>query len=53
MIYNQGWSDYTTTVVYRMTGAARAAKYGAVAMLVRSVASDSIYSVHAGIQESR
>lgn len=38
---------------YRAAGAERAAKYGAVAALVRSVASRSIYSVHAGIQHSR
>ena len=40
-------------MVYRATGADRAAKYGAVAALVRSVASYSIYSVHAGVQYSK
>ena len=38
---------------YRSSGAARAAKYGAVAALVRSVASKSISSVHTGIQQNR
>ena len=37
---------------YRSNGADRAAKYGAVAALVRSVASTSIYSVHTGVQFS-
>ena len=50
VIYNQGWTNYYDTVVYRAQGGDRAAKYGAVAALVRSVASHSIYSVHAGIQ---
>ena len=34
-----------------MNGASQAAKYGAVAMLVRSVASFSISSVHTGYME--
>jgi carboxypeptidase Q len=37
-------------VEYRAIGGTVAAKYGAVAALVRSVASFSIYSVHAGGQ---
>ena len=37
-------------MAYRATGAERAKKYGAKAILVRSVASFSIYSVHAGMQ---
>jgi carboxypeptidase Q len=52
VVYNQGWTTYFDTVAYRSTGADRAAKYGAVAALVRSVASYSIYSVHAGVQQS-
>ena len=50
VIYNQGWSNYYDTVTYRANGGDKAAAYGAVAALVRSVASHSIYSVHAGIQ---
>ena len=36
---------------YRVDGASRAAKYGAKAVLVRSVASVSVYSVHTGYME--
>ena len=50
VIYNQGWTNYYDNVVYRAQGGDKAAAYGAVAALVRSVASHSIYSVHAGIQ---
>ncbi|MCB0370963.1 MAG: hypothetical protein KDD45_16465 [Bdellovibrionales bacterium] len=52
VVYNQGWTNYYDKVTYRATGADRAAKYGAVAALVRSIASHSIYSVHTGIQYS-
>lgn len=50
VVYNQGWTNYYDNVVYRAQGGDKAAQYGAVAALVRSVASHSIYSVHAGIQ---
>ncbi len=36
---------------YRVDGPSIAAKYGAKGMLVRSVASESVYSVHAGYME--
>lgn len=49
--FNQPWTNYYDAVDYRVDGASRAAKYGAVGMLVRSVASASIYSVHAGYME--
>lgn len=52
VIYNQPWTTYYESVHYRAEGGDRAAKYGAVAALVRSVASHSIYSVHTGIQYS-
>ena len=48
--FNHPWKDYYNSYEYRVFGASRAAKYEAVAMLVRSVASSSIYSVHAGTQ---
>jgi carboxypeptidase Q len=38
-------------VGYRVDGASKAAKYGAKATLVRSVASISVYSVHTGYME--
>jgi carboxypeptidase Q len=50
VVYNEDWVDYGTTVQYRVNGASRAAKYGAVAALVRSVTPNSIESVHTGIQ---
>jgi len=50
VVYNQPWTNYYDTYIYRKTGAERAKKYGAVASLVRSIASSSIYSVHAGCQ---
>jgi len=49
--YNNQWIDYSTSVDYRVNGASRAAKYGAKAILVRSVASSSISSVHTGYME--
>ena len=49
--FNNKWVDYYTSVEYRVNGASMAAKYGAKAMLVRSVASESISSVHTGYME--
>lgn len=48
VVFDQQWVDYDTTVQYRVFGASRAAKYGAIATLVRSVTPDSVGSVHAG-----
>lgn len=53
MVYNQPWTNYGDSVQYRAEGATRAAKYGAVGALIRSVASASISSVHAGGQYSK
>ena len=50
VVYNQGWTNYYDTVEYRVLGAERAAALGAVGALVRSIASNSIYSPHAGGQ---
>ncbi|XP_072590358.1 carboxypeptidase Q isoform X2 [Vulpes vulpes] len=51
VVYNQPYVNYSTTVQYRVQGAVEAAKVGALASLIRSVASFSIYSPHTGIQE--
>ena len=52
VVYNQEWTTYGKSVQYRSSGANKAAQYGAVGALVRSVASNSIYSVHTGVQSS-
>lgn len=51
VVYNQPYISYSMTVQYRVRGAVEAAKVGALASLIRSVASFSIYSPHTGIQE--
>lgn len=51
IVYNQPYMGYEMTVQYRVRGAVEAAKVGAVASLIRSVASFSIYSPHTGVQE--
>ncbi|KAL1767713.1 carboxypeptidase Q [Sigmodon hispidus] len=51
IVYNQPYTSYEITVQYRVQGAVEAAKLGAVASLIRSVASFSIYSPHTGIQK--
>ncbi|CAG5131894.1 unnamed protein product [Candidula unifasciata] len=48
VVYNQVWESYGQSVQYRSAGAREAAKVGAVAALVRSAASLSIYSPHTG-----
>lgn len=48
VVFNYKFTIYPESVRYREEGASRAAKYGALAALVRSVTPFSIYSPHAG-----
>jgi len=48
VLYDAPWQGYARTVLYRSSGASRAARLGAVASLVRSVTPRSIYSPHTG-----
>ncbi|XP_075069941.1 carboxypeptidase Q [Mixophyes fleayi] len=50
VVYNQPFVSYGETVQYRSRGASEAAKVGAVASLIRSIASFSINSPHTGWQ---
>ncbi|CAD8064304.1 unnamed protein product [Paramecium sonneborni] len=46
--YNVPWTTYDDLKFYRQKGPDRASQYGAIAILLRSVASFSIYSPHTG-----
>ncbi|KAG0422807.1 hypothetical protein HPB47_001398 [Ixodes persulcatus] len=48
VVFNEDFSNYSTTVKYRVNGAAEAYQAGAVAALVRSVTPFSIASPHTG-----
>ncbi|XP_065524725.1 carboxypeptidase Q isoform X5 [Lathamus discolor] len=50
VVYNEPFVSYGETVRYRSQGAVEAAKVGAVASLIRSIASFSIHSPHTGWQ---
>ncbi|HKJ91642.1 MAG TPA: M28 family metallopeptidase [Longimicrobiales bacterium] len=49
VLFDAPFVSYGRTVAYRVNGAIEAAKAGAVASLIRSVASYSIYSPHTGV----
>ena len=48
VVYNAPYVNYGTTVSYRLQGASRAARYGAVAALVRSITPVSLQTPHTG-----
>ncbi|XP_050796975.1 carboxypeptidase Q isoform X1 [Gopherus flavomarginatus] len=51
VVYNQPFISYKETVKYRLLGAVEAGKVGAVASLIRSIASFSVNSPHTGWQQ--
>jgi carboxypeptidase Q len=48
VVFNVPFTNYGETVRFRSTGASRAAKLGAVAMLIRSVGNDGLRTPHTG-----
>ena len=49
-MFNERWTNYGQSVQYRAHAASKAAKYDAVAVLIRSVTPFSINSPHTGWQ---
>lgn len=50
VVYDMPWKGYSQTGTYRRNGASRAAKLGAVAVLVRSLTGRSLNTPHTGNQ---
>jgi carboxypeptidase Q len=48
VVYNVRFTNYGATVPYRSSGASRAARYGAVAAIVRSITPVSLQTPHTG-----
>ncbi len=53
VLYDVPWTGYGPTVRYRSIGAARAAKFGAAGMLLRSVTGRSLYTPHTGAMDPK
>ncbi|MFN2369593.1 MAG: M20/M25/M40 family metallo-hydrolase [Candidatus Krumholzibacteriia bacterium] len=49
VLFNMAWEGYGPTVQYRSQGASRAARHGAVAVLIRSVTGNSLATPHTGM----
>jgi hypothetical protein len=53
VLFDMPWEGYGRTVRYRSVGHSRAARLGAVAVLIRSVTGRSLYTPHTGAMDVR